>query len=132
MSTPGIRRQIRSGGTPVEPFDILAGHFRPMLLTYLTTLAGDRHLAEDLTQETLLAAQQGLATFREGASFGAWLRGIARNKLLENRRAAARRPVVADSRIVEGMEDAYGLLDSPEVGKEAWPDRVALLRDCTE
>ena len=32
-------------------FDILSAEYRPMLVTYLTTLVGDEHLAEDLTQE---------------------------------------------------------------------------------
>ena len=115
----------------MEPFEILAEHFRPMVLAYLKSLVRDEHLAEDLTQETFLAAQAGLEGFIKGASFGAWVRGIARNKVLESRRAAARHPMVADSRIIEGMEEVYSVLDSPGVDRESWSDRVRLLRDCT-
>ncbi len=101
-----------------------------MVLTYLGTLVGDRHLAEDLAQETFLAAYGSLSKFREDGNFGAWLRGIARNKALEDRRASARRPLVADSRIVEGMEDVYAMLDEPRPDAEMWTERLALMRAC--
>jgi RNA polymerase sigma-70 factor (ECF subfamily) len=114
----------------MEAFDILAAQYRDMVLVYLRTLVKDVHLAEDLTQETFLAAQKGLPEFREGASFGAWLRGIARNKALESRRAAARHRLIADSRVVEGMEQVYRLLDAPRSEAELWDDRLGLLRSC--
>ena len=37
---------------------------------------------DDLAQEVFLAALGSLANFRRGDDFGAWLRGIARKKLL--------------------------------------------------
>src|SRR2546426_11057645 len=114
----------------MEAFEILAEQYRPMLLVYLKTLVRDEHLAEDLTQESLIAAQRSLTTFKKGANFGAWLRGIARMKTLENRRASTRRHIVADSRIIEGMEQVYVALDTPDARKDSWADRVGLLRDC--
>lgn len=43
------------------------------------------HVADidDLAQETFITAYRKLNTFRRGEDFGAWLRGIARNKLLQ-------------------------------------------------
>ena len=114
----------------MEAFEILAEQYRPMLLVYLKTLVRDEHLAEDLTQEALIAAQKSLSGFRKGANFGAWLRGIARMKTLQNHRASTRRPLVADSRIIEGMEQVYVTLDNPDVRKDSWGDRAGLLRDC--
>lgn len=114
----------------MKAFDILAEQYRPMVLTYLRTLAGDHSLAEDLTQETFLAACRGLSNFRKGANFGAWLRGIARNKALEERRAQARRRIVADTRIIEGMEEVYATLDAPRADGETWAERLALIHDC--
>ena len=116
----------------MKSFEILAEQYRPMLMAYLKTLAGDHDLAEDLAQETLMAAQRSLSRFRRGENFGAWLRGIARNKTLESKRAAARRPIVADSRIIEGMEDVYVIMDGPHSEHETWRDRRALLRVCVE
>lgn len=115
-------------------FAILAAEHRPMLLVYATALCyGDGHAAEDVVQETLLVAGGRVAEFRGGTDghFGRWLRGIARNKALEAHRAAGRGRVVADSRIIEGMEDVFGRLDGPLVGDEAWEETVRRqVREC--
>ncbi len=47
--------------------------------------------AEDVLQETLLAAWQGLAGFEERASLRTWLYRIATNRCLNARRSASRR-----------------------------------------
>src|SRR5262245_2960294 len=46
---------------------------------------------DDLAQEVFLSALKALPTFRRGDDFGAWLRGIARNKLLVYFRSQSRR-----------------------------------------
>jgi RNA polymerase sigma-70 factor (ECF subfamily) len=114
----------------MQAFDVLAETHRPMVVAYLRSLVGDPDLAEDLAQDVFLAAQQNLGGLREGAQFGAWLRGIARNKALGHHRASSRRWVIADSRVIEGMEEVYAVLDAPTVGRTRWSDRVALLREC--
>lgn len=114
-----------------KAFDILAEQYRPMLQAYARTLAdGDEHVAEDLVQETLVAAHGSLDTFRKGEHFGKWLRGILRNRALGSRRTAIRRPLIVDSRIVEGMEDVYSLLDRPRADAVEWRERLELMRDC--
>ncbi len=113
--------------TSDKAFGILAQQHREMLLTYIQTLVQDRNLAEDIVQETLVAAFQHLDRFRDGDNFGAWLRGIARNKARMNRRAHARRALVVDSRIVEGMEDIYTVFDRPD---SAWEDKLEAMRQC--
>ena len=48
-------------------FDILAAQYRPMLISYASTLlGGDRHEAEDVVQESFLVAHRRLGDFREG------------------------------------------------------------------
>lgn len=114
-----------------KAFDILAAEHRPMLLAYLRTVtAGDEHASEDLVQETLLAAYRSLDSFRIGADFGSWLRGIARNKALERARAESRRRWVADSRVLEGMEDVFALFDRPRSDAAGWGDRLEGIRNC--
>ncbi len=46
---------------------------------------------DDLSQEVFITAFRNLGTFRRGSDFGAWLRGIARNKLSDHFRGATRR-----------------------------------------
>jgi RNA polymerase sigma-70 factor, ECF subfamily len=113
-------------------FEILAEQYRTMLLCYARVLMnGNDHDAEDVVQETLVTAHERLSTFRQGGNFGCWLRGIARNKVLESHRAARGRRAIVDSRILEGIEDVYGMFDPSALGEEQWPDRVRrLLRGC--
>ena len=108
-------------------FDVLVAEHRPMLLNYLTGILGESHLAEDLTQESFLAAYRSLEQFDPGKGcFAAWLRGIARHKVRENARAKSRRPLVVDSRIVDGMEEIYTLFDVPY----GLFDRLEIVRTC--
>ncbi len=46
---------------------------------------------DDLAQDVFLTALRSLSNYRRGEDFGAWLRGIARNKLLNYFRSASRR-----------------------------------------
>lgn len=114
----------------MQAFDVLAETYRPMVVAYLRSLVRDADLADDLAQDVFLAAQQDLGGLRDGAQFGAWLRGIARNKALGHHRASSRRWVIADSRVIEGMEEVYAGLDAPTVGRPRWSDRVGVMREC--
>ena len=91
-----------------DSFDILAAEHWPMLRCYIETLVHDSHIAEDLTQDTLISAQNSLDQFEVGRTFAVWLRGIARHKVADHYRATARHRLVIDSRIIEGMEEVYG------------------------
>jgi RNA polymerase sigma-70 factor, ECF subfamily len=117
-----------------KAFEILAEEHRPMLMGYARALMqGVEDDAEDVVQETLLAAHRSLSSFTKGANFAGWLRGIARNKALESRRAARRRRIVFDSRIVEGIEEVYALFDATPLGDESWAERMRrLLGQCLE
>jgi len=116
----------------VDAFEILADQYRPMLLTYLRSLTGNAEVAEDLVQETFVTAYEKMPTFHKGADFGAWVRGIARNKVLHDRRSRARRRVVADSRIVEGMEEVYATFDAPRLATASWAERLRVVLRCIE
>jgi DNA-directed RNA polymerase specialized sigma24 family protein len=58
----------------------IASDDRAWLVNYCTRLCGDRTVAEDLAQETLLAAWQSAGQAPEDAPSGRpWMVGIARN-----------------------------------------------------
>jgi RNA polymerase sigma-70 factor (ECF subfamily) len=61
------------------------------LRSYLASQVHHLEDVDDLAQEVFLAALKGLAGYRRGDDFGAWLRGIARNKLLNYFRSSTRR-----------------------------------------
>jgi RNA polymerase sigma-70 factor (ECF subfamily) len=62
-----------------------------MLRGYLAGQLYNLAEADDLAQEVFIAAWRDLAGFRRGQDFGAWLRGIARNRLLTHFRSQQRR-----------------------------------------
>lgn len=57
-------------------------------------LAGDDHLAEDLSQEAWIRAFEKLHLFRGDASFGTWMYRLATNVALNRLRRRGRRPDV--------------------------------------
>ncbi|MGH1344308.1 MAG: RNA polymerase sigma factor [Nannocystales bacterium] len=72
---------------------LLTRHFDRLFRFFELSAPG---AAEDLVQETLVAALEGRARFRADASFGAYLMGIARNKVLMYWRTRSRRPREVD------------------------------------
>ena len=101
-----------------------------MVLAYLRAMVADVHLAEDLTQETMLAAHQSLGGFEPGGNFGQWLRGIARNKALMYWRAEKRHPLLIDSRVLDGINDVFDGLDRNPEEIDWWDSRKLALREC--
>jgi RNA polymerase sigma-70 factor (ECF subfamily) len=71
-------------------FTQLVEHYWDRLYRWLYHLSHDRHAAEDLTQEAFLKAFAGLAKFRPGSNFQAWLFRIAYNGFADDWRRAAR------------------------------------------
>lgn len=113
-----------------DPFNILAAEYRPMVLAYLRAMVRDAHLAEDLTQETMIGAHESLDGFAPGGNFGRWLRGIARNKAVMHWRSEKRHPLLVDSRVVEGIDEVFDGLDRSLAESDWWESRQSALRAC--
>lgn len=73
-----------------EAFAQLLTPYRSRLFAYLARDTGRREDAEELMQETLLRAWQGMAGYRHAGRFDAWLFAIARNVARDARRLQAR------------------------------------------
>ncbi|MCU1389467.1 MAG: sigma-70 family polymerase sigma factor [Ilumatobacteraceae bacterium] len=63
---------------------------RDLLRYFLRATAGDRALAEDLTQETFVAAVRAAKDGHPDAMTWPWLIGVARHKLVDHHRRAFR------------------------------------------
>ena len=74
-----------------DAFEELTQPHRRELQVHCYRMLGSFHDAEDVLQDTLLAAWQGLGGFEERASFRTWLYRIATNRCLNARRSAGRR-----------------------------------------
>jgi len=75
-----------------EAFRELTDPYRRELQVHCYRILGSVQDAEDLLQETLLAAWRGLDRFEERASMRAWLYKIATNRCLNALRDTGRRP----------------------------------------
>jgi RNA polymerase sigma-70 factor (TIGR02960 family) len=73
-------------------FRELTDRYRRELQLHIYRIVGSTQDAEDLLQETLLAAWRGLEEFEGRASVRAWLYRIATNRSLDALRASRRRP----------------------------------------
>jgi len=78
-----------------DAFEALVATYRPRILRFLVQHTADPLLAEDLTQETFLAAFRSLGQLRDGAAFRAWLYTIARRQLARARRHGAFRRLLS-------------------------------------
>lgn len=65
---------------------------RRPLWSFLLRLIGDRSLAEEIYQETLLSAWRGYARYEECGRFRSWLFRIAHNLVRDEKRVRSMRP----------------------------------------
>ncbi len=86
-----IDRITRARAGDGVAFDELTVPYRRELQVHCYRMLGSFQDAEDVLQETLLAAWQGLGGFEERASLRTWLYRIATNRCLNARRSASRR-----------------------------------------
>ncbi|MBL8565792.1 MAG: sigma-70 family RNA polymerase sigma factor [Hyphomicrobiaceae bacterium] len=93
-----------SGG---QNFGGAVAAFRPFLLRLALLQLQDKAAAEDVVQETLLAALAGEASFQRRASLKTWMVSILKYKILDAIRA--RRRVMPLAPIGPNEEDEYDL-----------------------
>jgi RNA polymerase sigma-70 factor, ECF subfamily len=82
----------RAQGGDADAFGELVGPHRRELEVHCYRILGSVSDAEDVLQEALLAAWQGLASFEERSSVRTWLYRIATTRSLNALRSARRRP----------------------------------------
>jgi RNA polymerase sigma-70 factor (ECF subfamily) len=93
MNTPAASQVGR------QAFAVLAREHHRGLLIFARALSRNEATAADLAQEAFLTAWRNLESFDTTRDFGAWLRGIVRNKWREHLRKHAREVDVDDATI---------------------------------
>ena len=87
------RREQSSGGADEALVSSLYAEHGGILLGYVTRLTGDRQIAEDVVQETLLRAWRNADSLsEERGSIRSWLLTVARNIVTDRARARQARP----------------------------------------
>lgn len=110
MTDPG-RPQLR--GLPGADADItvtrLYKEYGAFITSYVTGLIGDRHLAEDVVQETMLRAWRHCSALsEEKGSVRGWLVRVAHNIVMDEFRTRRSRPAeVAEDSVAESPVDDH-------------------------
>lgn len=99
-----------------------------MLRSYIGAQVFNGGDVEDLAQETFITAYRSLHSFRRGNDVGAWLRGIARNKVLMYFRSSQRRAGALDRFRAEVVEILGNELDAASAGDRH--EQIAALLRC--
>lgn len=93
-----------------QGFSALYGKYKNRVFGFLVRMTGNREIAEDLLQETFLAALRNAEQFDRGRSFLSWLFGIAHKRTIDFFRHAK---VESDHK--EDAETAIGSkIDAPD------------------
>jgi RNA polymerase sigma-70 factor, ECF subfamily len=121
----GEPRHSQPGSMPKDALDPerwLEDH-GDVLFSFALLRVRDRATAQDLVQETFLAALKAIDRFAGRSTERAWLFGILRNKLVDHYRRQSREMALADAESAAPEED--GLFHAAGLGKDGWIHRLA-------
>jgi RNA polymerase sigma-70 factor, ECF subfamily len=124
MSTSEFGRRLAAAQDGDEDsFTELFRSVQPRLLRYLRTV--DSRLADDVAAETWLGVVRGLHGFRgDEAGWQAWVFTIARARLVDAQRRAARTPTPVDDEVL--LADREGAGDVADRVEEMFSTEAAL------
>ncbi|MGH7342536.1 MAG: RNA polymerase sigma factor, partial [Candidatus Rokuibacteriota bacterium] len=103
---------------------------RRWLVAYFIAATGDPSRAEDLCQDVFAAALKNAAQFDLSKSFGAWLRGIARNVLLMHYRQSRHRILSLDEAALDRLDRAAAHAEAAHAVPDYSELRLDVLREC--
>lgn len=89
-----------------DAYEKLYAAYYMRVFSYVMTLAGNRHLAEEITQETFFRAFSKLSDFRGEADELTWLCSIARNLFTDEKRRQVRFGSFPEDVVSPGIERA--------------------------
>jgi len=123
-----VIRKVLAGNAP--EFSRLVQEFGLPVRSFIHARVRNTADAEDLAQESFIAAFRGLAKFDTGQSFEAWLIGIARHRVLGHFRATERR----HNTHLKFREECLARITNElhQIEEETGPDALGRLMDCVE
>ena len=114
----------------IERYGEVVRDCEPVVRAVLSAMVPDDSQVDDLTQETFLIAYRRLRQYQPGTHFKAWLRAIARNVALNERRRWIRKAELLDRHRAE-VEDLLEKQMSAAVDAMA-DNALTAVRDCVK
>jgi RNA polymerase sigma-70 factor (ECF subfamily) len=111
-----------------EPFLPLFLAAQADLRAFIGATVQDRVLREDVFQEVAMALWRSFDRYDSSRSFGAWARGVAVRKIMENRRVRSRLPDYCTLDVLEALSDRFEAQEE----QSAWAEREQALAFCLE
>lgn len=102
-----------------QAYSVLVQRYEALIRACLRVRLNNTHEAEDLAQDTFIVAYDKIQQFQHGASFSAWLRGIAVNLLRNHQRKHT--PIS-----IGGSQDLENLIEL-QIEQDYQSDNEALL-----
>ncbi|MEK3885190.1 sigma-70 family RNA polymerase sigma factor [Paenibacillus sp. PL2-23] len=99
------------------------------ILRTAVLMLGDRHLAEDVSQETFILAYRRIGQFRGEGSLRGWLLRIAVQLCRSSMRKAAWKRLFLNLTVTDddmAQSDAFERRPAPQPGDAEWADRMTL------
>jgi RNA polymerase sigma-70 factor (ECF subfamily) len=113
--------------SPVEEVQRLFLRHGSVLRGFILGLMPDPNRAEDIFQEVFLTVTRKASDYEPGTNFLAWVRSIARLKVLEACRSHRGGPTLLDPEAIDALAAA-----AAEDQADDWDQRRLLLADCLE
>jgi RNA polymerase sigma-70 factor (ECF subfamily) len=110
-----IIRQCLNGNA--EKFSVLVERYRSLAFNVAFRMLGDQDAANDMAQDSFIAAYKGLRDFHHGSRFSTWLYRIVMNKCRDYLRAG--KDTVSVDEIAELRSDPKRTPEEKASGREA-------------
>jgi RNA polymerase sigma-70 factor len=103
---------------------------RQWLMAYVLSLTGQYGDSEDIVQDVFTTALEQQDRFDQVVTVGAWLRGIARNKVREYWRQNKQEPVLMSPEVLERLEEVAANHENQELAPNYKNWRLQILQSC--
>ena len=113
-----------------KKFECLVREYESGLRAFVRSLGIYHDAVDDLTQETFLTAWRRMDDFEHDRDFGKWLRGIARNLTLNERRKSARRFRIMSDRLTDILESTTGQEES--INESLMQIQLGIMKECLD
>jgi RNA polymerase sigma-70 factor (ECF subfamily) len=113
----------RPGSLPRLDPERWVEEYGDILFGFAASRVRDRAIAQDLVQETFLAAMKAIESFAGRSTERSWLFGILRNKLVDYYRRQSREITITD--LEASLPEEQGAFGTSGLGKDGWVMKLA-------